>query len=70
MYALKTWRNSGIEISRKLQADRDIVALLANFDAQKEQMKALTAAVRVGKSKRGYLSLHENGKPKKAAGNI
>ena len=37
IYALKTWNGSANEIPRKLQADRDITALLANVDAQKEQ---------------------------------
>ena len=65
MYALKTWHTPMKETPRKLQSDREIVASLANTDAQKEQIEALTAALKSDNPKRGCLSLHGNEKPPK-----
>ena len=68
MHDLKTWNASSKEFPRKSQSDQDIVALLANDDAQEEKIKILTAAVKNGNPKRGYLLLHDNTKnPKSAA---
>ena len=49
MISLNTWAPQD-RIPKKSKSDKDIAALLANAEAQKAQIKALTAAVRENKT--------------------
>ena len=61
MISLKTWAPHD-RIPKKSKSNKDIAALLANAEAQKAQIKALTAAVRENKTgKRSNAAIRQNG---------